>query len=139
MKLLHKFETSKETEADVLKQADKLAKKMKILIPRDYKFCYLPLRFSLADTERIRSILSENFSDFMKVKDPCTYAYACKVFPFPNKISSIRVIICHISRITKTEMGKEEDNTVDLDDDTKWDVENVAQTGLVEADDYEDF
>lgn len=138
MKLLHKFETSKETEAEVLKHADKLAKKMKVLIPRDYKFCYLPLRFSLADTERIRSILSENFSDFMKAKDPCTYAYACKVFPFPNKISSIRVIICHISRITKSEMGKEEDIAADLDDDTKWDVENVGDTGLVEADDFDE-
>jgi hypothetical protein len=139
LKLLHKFETSKETESEVMQKAEKLSKKVKVLIPRDYKFCYLPLRFSLADTERIRSILSENFSDFMKAKDPCTYAYACKVFPFPNKISSIRVIICHVSRIAKTEMGKEEDNTADLDDDTKWDVENVTETGFLEADDFDDL
>lgn len=116
-----------------------MAQKIKELIPRDYRFCYLPLRFSIADTERIRSIIAENFSDFfMKVPDPCMFSFACKLFPFPNKISSLRVIIAHISKIALSEFAEEEDTAADLDDENKWDIGKVTNVDLGQEDFYDE-
>lgn len=137
LKLCHIFETSKQNEKEILSKGEQIGKKIKELIPRDYKFSYLPLRFSIADTERIRSIIAENFSDFfMKVKDPCMFAMACKVFPFPNKISSLRVIICSVSKLMRDELGMEEDTAQDLDDENDWNVEKATALGLPEENFY---
>lgn len=137
--MLHIFETSKESDAEILKRGAEVASKIKELIPRDYRFCYLPLRFSIADTERIRSILAENFSDFfMKVPDPCMFAFACKLFPFPNKVSSLRVIICHISKITLHEFAEEMDEAADLDDENTWDVGKITNIDLQQEDFYDE-
>lgn len=62
-----------------------------------------------------------------------------QIFPFPNKIISIGLVIYHISKITKIEMDKEENYTDDLEDDSKWDIENMGQAETLEADDLDDF
>jgi hypothetical protein len=54
LKFLHIYECSKKSEKEISDESQKLAQKIKELIPRDYRFAYLPLRFSIADCERIR-------------------------------------------------------------------------------------
>ena len=72
----------------------------------------------------------------MKVKDPCMFAMACKLFPLPNKISSLRVIICVVSGITKEELGMEQDTAQDLDNEDDWDVGKVTELTLPEDNYY---
>lgn len=131
LKVMHVFECSKKSEKHILEDGETVARKMKELIPRDFKLCYLPLRFSILDTERIQSIIAENFSEFfMQVKDPCMFAAACKIFPFPNKINSLRIIICSVSKITKGEFDLSEEEADDLDDETKWELGKTTDLGL---------
>jgi hypothetical protein len=71
----------------------------------------------------------------MKVKDPCMFAMACKIFPFPNGINSIRVIICHVSKLIGENIGEDEDEHDSLDDENNWNPDKLDEDKLTELGD----
>lgn len=78
-------------------------------MPKNYEFSYLPLRFSIVDTERIRSIIAEKFSNFyIDAPSDSFFALSNKLFPFPNEVSSIRIIIAIIHRLNIDETDSED-------------------------------
>ena len=110
----------------IRERSERFVTQIKELMPKNYQFCYLPIRFSVADPERIGSILSEKFRGFyIGAGEESFFAAACQVFPFPNEISSVRVIIAIINKVEGMDLDEEEEEEDDkiegLDD--IWDDE----------------
>ena len=105
LKLLQIIDTKKEQLKVTAEKADRIAQDIKEQIPKNYTFNYLPLRLSITDSETIMSILSQKFSEFyLAVKTRCVFTLVVKLFPFPNGVTTLRIIIGYVCKVEVREI-----------------------------------
>lgn len=62
-------------------------------LPPNYICQYLPLRFTQPDSEKIRTMISEQFNGFFLEPKAVNFASLVRVYCYPNNVVSIRVVI----------------------------------------------
>jgi hypothetical protein len=69
-------------------------KEMKLFMPVNYKFLAIPMQFTYKESSQIRSlIIDEARTLFMRNKEKIFFSLVGKIFPYPNGINSIRLIL----------------------------------------------
>lgn len=112
LNLLHEYELNEIENAD--HSFLNWTKKLKEVMPANYNCKYLPLRFSVNDSERIRLLFNENYEEFyLYEKSFCSFVIKTKVFPYINKVNSIRTIILCFSKAFQKEDGNVFDDNID--------------------------
>lgn len=66
---------------------------IKKMIPQDYQIVVVPLRFTYTDYMRIKAVVIENLEGIYSKGKKLVFGIACKIFNYPNKINSVRVLI----------------------------------------------
>lgn len=117
LNIIHEMETGQNNDELLIRQLDKWVSNLKTKIPSGYNFSYLPLRLNINDSERIRLIIGENFKEyFINVKKLCIFYIICKVYPYPNNVNCIRILICYLYK-SDTDIN---DNFIDKE----WELED---------------
>jgi len=132
LRLLFTNDTMKEYPEVIVERSSKIVTEIKEMMPKNHLFKYLPLRFNIADTERVRSIVAENFSEFyLSAPSESFFATSCKMFPFPNKISSIRIIIAIIYKHEATGDVHESSESEEIGDEGWGENDNNILDNLI--------
>lgn len=75
---------------------NKIVQFIKTKIPFGYFVNYLPLKANVENIEQIMLTIKSNFNDFIiKPKEKTMFISICRVFPYPNNINSIRIVIIY--------------------------------------------
>jgi len=100
-------------------ELQKWQKKLRELMPENYKYKALPMFFCYNDPERIKSAVTKNpkSQEFFMVDDPdATFALCVKVFPYPGGFNSIRIILAIFTPFPDDEIPDDDLSQEGLDD-----------------------
>ena len=78
-----------------------LYKEIKKLMPVHYRFEALPAHFNYIDPERVRKIIGELASDFLRdAPAKVMFGLGVRVYSFHNSVVSVRVLIAKFYQLT---------------------------------------
>ena len=74
-------------------------------------FSLLPLQFNYANETLISTFIDDNCSSFiLKNKKDLYLVLSCKIFQYPNRVISVRIVIANCFKVGENDRAKEDDN-----------------------------
>ncbi len=85
--------------------------KFKKELPNKVKYTYFPLFFNYTNENLISTYIEENSSDIFKFQNKNQiFILGCKIFEYPNRIMSVRIIISWYMKVGEHEFENKESN-----------------------------
>ncbi|KRX11165.1 C2 domain [Pseudocohnilembus persalinus] len=111
------------------KALEKWKTDMKQFLPENFQFFASPLKFKLSDKMRIKAIILENLKSLINKKAPnLVFGISCKIYNYPNKINSVRLVLAYYSNMISNNIEvDDEDSEVQenfLDEDAQADYDS---------------
>lgn len=110
-------------------------------MPNKNTLTFIPLFFNYANETLISTYIEENCTDFLyKNKKDQYYVITCKIFQYPNRVLSVRLIICCFYKAPESERPIKDENGVLIDafdqdlyqTEVEWDAEDEQVKLLLE-------
>lgn len=103
-----------DKDLQTIEDVQALPEKMRKYLPGNYSCNYLPIRFTENDIEKIGSVFMEYFRHFYLDKTAEFFSIKTRVFPYPNGIISIRIVLAYYRKIEIPD--KDDEDTKDIED-----------------------
>ena len=99
------------TEDDYDKLIEDWKKKFTKELPKKIKFTYYPLFFNYTNENLISTYIEENSSEIFKNPNKSqVFLLSCKIFEYPNRIMSVRIIIAWYLKVGDHEFENKDSN-----------------------------
>ncbi|KAL4496977.1 hypothetical protein ABPG72_002133 [Tetrahymena utriculariae] len=132
-------ETKEELEMDFDALRAKFEKDMKNLMPTDYHFQCLPMKFLFIEKSQIRALIEEKAKTFFLLKKKhIIFGINGKIFRYPNKINCLRIVIAMFySNLDNIQNEKDKDKNLRDKNEIK-EEDNEENSNLMDSEDLDE-